>query len=779
MIELPEQCAPSPVNNGPEALPLAVDEADKIREIERLLPVDYRPRTRYVHGQQAMAAMDGSHDPLAAVGARPIYWNRLALSASPYLQQHAHNPVDWRPWGQQAFDVAREHKRPILLSIGYSTCHWCHVMEHESFEDLQIAALINRRYVAIKVDREERPDIDAAYMAALQAMTGSGGWPMTLWLVPGDRGVQGWPVHAATYLPPRQGVRSYAGANFEETLHAVAELYAADPERLVHHGLHVAQILKSRKSLPPSSPRPSVALLDRVVDEVAETYDEVFGGRSMAPKFPSQVPIPVLLRVWAGHGADSSDGNLQRSLHTWRAMARGGLFDHVGGGWHRYCVDARWFAPHFEKMLYDQALLISAGTELWQASGEPEIATTLERAIAWMQTELAHPQGAWYSATDADSEGHEGRYFLWTIKELCEVLGRERGLRLADIYGCTDRGNFEGSNILHLRQSWPEIAARLQEPLALLSIEIIQDLGKLYAARRLRPPPQRDDKIQASWTALAAWALARAGSALNRGDWLESAAKAMEFVRDTMVIDGQLRHTWQGGQLGELGFVEDYAFSVEACLELLQATGQAIWLRQAIAWQDQLDRDFADGEGAWHRRAPLDDGLWLQPPPDHDGAEPSGSSVALRNLFRLASLTGAPRFAQRAQAGLQAFAPLLQAQPAMLTQMLLAVSAADSGAPTLLLALAGSQRQSAENQLMLQVIRRTYAPELTVLTVTAAQQAELGELVPWANQGGALDGKATAYLCQHGACQLPLTDPDLLEEALKQARLWSSGYTRA
>jgi uncharacterized protein YyaL (SSP411 family) len=721
------------------------------------LPADYAPRTRHVNGTELPHEGEHAH-PLAPQGSRPNYANQLLLSASPYLRQHAHNPVDWRPWGQAALQEAKALNRPVFLSVGYATCHWCHVMEHESFEDLQIAERMNSRYVPVKVDREERPDVDSAYMAAVQAMTGQGGWPMSVWLWPvaadpdqrevqqgEDKGaLEGLPYFAGTYFPPHDGHRGMR-RGFFNILEQLADACARDLPRVLDGGEQVADAIRRHLlGTPPGTQLPELAAIDAVASEVAMSYDAIHGGRNWAPKFPSSMPIRLLLRHAQRSGETRSR---DMALHTLRRMAMGGIRDHVGGGWHRYSTDGRWFAPHFEKMLYDQGLIGLALADAVQVAPEPLLTDALAETLDGMLRSLRNADGAFCAATDADSEGAEGRYFIWTIAELRETLGADDGDWLAQLIGATAAGTFEGSNIIHLQRlptesEWPRLKSARE---------------RLRTRQVLREAPLRDDKVLTAWNGLGISALARGYAVLGEARWLEAATTAMQYLLANLVRDGRLLRSRLGTEAMIPAFLDDHAALVQALLDLFAATQDLTWLRHALHWQAEQDRLFLSPDGRGYLATAADvETVVARARPDHDGAEPCGNSLAAHNLVRLAGLTGHPHWRQAAEQQLQAFEPLLVSRPGSLAEFLLALDAHASQRQIVLIAPAGEGL--APLQPFLAAVRTRWLPDVAVIAVNEGDISGLLEILPILEGRIAMQNVATAYVCRDSACELPTTD---------------------
>lgn len=748
----------------PGSLPYSPETQAAISSALAALPAEHAPRTRHWGGRDQGEAQG----PDAPAGSEPNYTNRLICSASPYLRQHAHNPVDWRPWGPEALEEARAAGRPVFLSIGYATCHWCHVMERESFEDLGIAEVLNRLYIPVKVDREERPDVDAVYMAAVQAMTGQGGWPMSVWLLPeAEAGsTRALPFFAGTYFPPHGGQRG-SRYGFAELVEQLAEVFQRDPQRVQQQGLQLAHAVRSHLDADLGGGAVGTEATDSVARDVAAGFDGASGGRRIAPKFPSHVPIRLLLRHALRTGSPES---LNMAHFTLSRMAAGGIYDHVGGGFHRYSTDARWFAPHFEKMLYDQALITLAALDLLQATGDAHVARTVRETLDYLLRDMQDAEGAFYSATDADSEGHEGLYFLWTTEQLREVLGSEEAGLVARVLGATERGNFEGSNILHRVLGDGERPDA--DPVRDERLRRALDLLRLHRAQRVAP--LRDDKILTAWNGMAVSALARAGWLLQEPRYVEAASGAADRIL-TRHRRGRrlLRASCDGVRSGD-GFLEDHAFLIAGLLDLHEATGAMRWLQAAVDLQAVQDDLFSDERGGYFAVAADAQTLIARARPAEDGAEPCGNSVSALNLVRLGALTGQERHTDRACALLEAFSGRLRDAPSALPEMLLAVEAlAWPLAEVVLVWPAGSSVETLEP--LEQVLRSVWQPHRVVLRAQEGEGvAALAQLAPQVAHKVALRGQATAYVCRHGSCQSPTTEPAELARQLsaRPASVW-------
>ena len=745
---------------------------ERIKTAVSALPKDFRPRTRHYDDAEHKSA-ERHPDPYGPPGSKPNFTNRLILETSPYLRQHAHNPVNWRPWGKAAFAEARKLGRPIFLSIGYSTCHWCHVMEHESFEDLEIAELMNTRYVPIKVDREERPDVDAIYMAAVHAMHGSGGWPMSVWIDPGagesGQDLHGLPFFAGTYFPPRAGGRGRR-RGFIDLARELADNYSKDRASIRSKGQGIAnQIRKSMQSRWQGA-MVQITATDQLANILRSSFDPVHGGTQRAPKFPSNIPHRVLFR----HALRTAAKDTSHIAHfTLQKMSRGGIYDHVGGGFARYSTDARWLVPHFEKMLYDQALIGNGLLDGFVATGDRFLAVTLRETLDYLLREMRHAgadgrPGPFYSATDADSEGEEGKFFVWSLRQLAEVLGEADAKLVADVYDVTERGNFEHSNILNLQLSWTELGKRHTQAPEALRLRLRGLLNKLYDKRKSRIPPLRDDKILASWNGLLIGTLASAGFVLAEPRYVQAAREAADYLLTTMrTADGRLLRTAFADRARFVAYLDDYAFVISGLLDLFEATGEARWLSAALELQARLDELYADKtRGAYFATAADAENLLAREKPDYDGAEPSGNSVAAHNLVRLWALTGDATWRGKALSCIGAFANRVNRWPMAMSEMLIAVEMFH-WPPREVVIVRPSGSLPAVAEPMLAVLRSVFMPHKVVLQVQeGAQLAEVAKLAPIVREKVARGGKVTAYVCTDGVCKLPTTDPAKLKAQL-------------
>jgi uncharacterized protein YyaL (SSP411 family) len=658
--------------------------------------------------------------------------NRLAEETSPYLRQHADNPVDWFPWGEEALERARAEDRPLLVSIGYSACHWCHVMAHESFENPAVAALMNERFVCVKVDREERPDVDAVCMEACQTMTGQGGWPLNCFLTPDQV-----PFFAGTYFPPenRPGMPSWT-----TIVEAVGQAWSERRTEVLEQGRRLAASLGGISNLPGDDAAISPAALDDAVEGLRASYDARNGGFGGAPKFPQASLIEFLL----------ARGEHEMSLGTLRAMARGGIYDQVGGGFARYAVDATWTVPHFEKMLYDNALLVPAYLHGWQVSGDPLLRRVCEETLEWALREMRGAEGGFFSALDADSEGVEGRYYVWTEPQLREALGSEALAEPAiAFFGVTDRGNFEGTNVLE---------GRGEEPASLPEIQ-----ARLYEARERRVRPGTDDKRLCSWNALMISALAEAGAVLGRADWIEAAVSCAEFIEREMRAGGDghgpLLRTYKDGRAHIDAYLEDYAYLLEALLTLYEAGGQARWFVRARELADELIERFVDRERGGFLTTAADGGSGFARRKDLDDSPiPSGNSAAAFGLLRLARLSGESRYEQQALGVLRVVAPIVARHPLGFGHSLRALDFELARVHEVAVVGSGPDAEA-----LLEVVRGSYRPHL-VLAGGPGDETE--SAVPLLRDRPLVDDRAAAYVCEGFACRAPVTEPGQLASAL-------------
>jgi uncharacterized protein YyaL (SSP411 family) len=680
--------------------------------------------------------------------------NRLAAEKSPYLLQHADNPVDWLPWGEEAFARARDLDRPIFLSVGYSTCHWCHVMEHESFEDAEVAALMNRAFVCIKVDREERPDVDHVYMTACQMMTGSGGWPLTILMTPDRK-----PFFAGTYIP-RGTMLAF--------IPRVEAAWKDDRDALVRDAGRVAGALEAAMTHARGD-EVGLDAIRRGFTELAARYDSTYGGFGGRPKFPTPHNLLFLLRYWKRTGDTTALDMVERTLER---MRRGGICDQVGFGFHRYSTDAQWFVPHFEKMLYDQALLLLAYTEAFQATGRPLFRQTALEIAEYVARDLSAREGGFTSAEDADSEGEEGKFYVWTMDQLRETLGDDAAFA-AEYFGADPAGNFReeatghrsGGNILFVTRP-PEEAARaagVGEAELARRVERVRE--RLLGARARRVRPHLDDKVLTDWNGLMIAALARSGRVLDRADHMERAVRAAEFIEAKLATGrGGLLHRYRDGEAAIEGMLDDYAFYAWGTIELYEATFDERWLERAISTtRAMMERFGEDPPAGFFLTAAGAESLLVRPREVYDGATPSGNSVAMLNLARLARLTGDMGFDAAARAVGRGFAGQVSSAPAAHTHLL---AAADFLlGPSLEVVVAGA-RGAADVRALKRVVDGEYAPNMVMLFRPDDDASRIAAVAPFVRDQRSLDGRATAYVCRNFACERPTTDADAVRALL-------------
>ncbi|MPZ70161.1 MAG: DUF255 domain-containing protein [Actinobacteria bacterium] len=666
--------------------------------------------------------------------------NRLAGETSPYLLQHKDNPVDWYPWGDEAFSKARDEDKPVLLSIGYAACHWCHVMEHESFEDAETARLMNDGFVSIKVDREERPDIDGIYMSAVQAMTGGGGWPMTMFLTP-----DGDPFFGGTYFPP---VDRHGMPSFKKLLTAISDAWRERRDEVHEQGQKLTAHIKEQSALGFGAGEIEAGIVEGAIAALKASFDPTYGGFGGAPKFPQAMVIDVLLAAGGRGNTDAA----QMATTTLDGMAAGGMFDQLAGGFARYSVDPYWLIPHFEKMLYDNAQLLRTYARSWQNTGNARHRKVAEMTARWLLTEMRDPAGGFWSSLDADSEGEEGRFYAFTLDEVRDATGDDFG-HAVEALGFTEAGNFEGKSV-------PVHAAVIERN----AEERVR--GALLAVRNTRVRPGTDSKVLAGWNGLTAAALAEAGVALKEPTWIAAAAEAMDFVLTTMRVDGRLMRSYRETDAGEklvkhLGYAEDYAFVLEACLALFEATGSASWLESARWAADEAIRLFASDDTFFTTGTDAPD-LITRPKELVDNAVPSANSVLALGLQKIALVTGKNDYEDVALAAMRPLADAAGRSPTGFGTLLGAIDFYTSD-PDEIVILGPSAEP------LLDVVRERYRPNKILIAPDDA--ADLEGVTPLVEGRGPVEGKAAAYVCHRGVCLLPVTDPEALREQLKSDRL--------
>ncbi|MFK5925451.1 MAG: thioredoxin domain-containing protein [Desulfuromusa sp.] len=687
--------------------------------------------------------------------------NRLIHEQSPYLLQHAHNPVDWFPWGDEAFTKAHAEGKLIFLSIGYSTCHWCHVMEAESFTDKEVAALLKQNYVAIKVDREERPDIDQFYMQVGIELSGSGGWPLTIIMTPDKI-----PIFAGTYFGKE---RSYNRPGLMEILPQVAAAWQKDPQRLLQGGKVVLSTLQQRQNSSTQTKDLTVAQLKQAETALRQSFDAAQGGFSEAPKFPRPHILSFLLQRYY---RTADPVLLQMVEKTLQAMRAGGIYDQIGFGFHRYSTDAEWLVPHFEKMLYDQAGLARVYLEAFQLTGKVEYKATAKEIFSYILRRLRDPDGGFYTAEDADSNGVEGQFYVWQEQELTDLLGKKRGERFAQIYNVLPTGNFSayipgepaGTNILHRKKSISDWARALQLPLPELQQQLEEDRIRLFSAREQRIHPFRDDKVISAWNGQMISALALGARALSDPQLLAAAEQATSFIFLQMQTEeGRLLRRWRGGQAAINAFASDYAFLARGMLDLYRSSLNPVYLQKALQLAEQLALHFTDQQGRLFETT-AESELPMRTNELYDGALPSAGSVTVEVYARLYLLTGNKLWSQRADALMKSSAAQINRYPAGYTQFLLGASLLLE--PTRELVIVGLSH-SPDTAALLAEVQPEFMPETTLLLRPTESPGAIDKLVPFIEGMTSVNHQATAYLCQDFACQRPQTKPEVLRKLLQ------------
>jgi len=715
--------------------------------------------------------------------ARPDHTNRLAHQKSPYLLQHAHNPVDWYPWGEEAFAKARRENKPIFLSIGYSTCHWCHVMAHESFENEEVAAIMNREFVNIKVDREERPDVDRVYMTFVQATTGGGGWPMSVWLTPDLK-----PFVGGTYFPPED---RYGQPGFKKVLERIATAWKENHDKIVEQGSKIVEALRESQSGGKPESKIDSTVLDAAYRQLDRSYDPKEGGFGNAPKFPRPVTLNFLTRSYARDPkSDSAKHALEMALFTLRKMAAGGMHDHIGGGFHRYSVDRYWHVPHFEKMLYDQAQLAVAYLDAFQITGDRQFESVARDILDYVARDMTSKEGGFFSAEDADSPvvagigdpGHgktaEGAFYVWTQKEIDDALGDA-----AEIfnfhYGVQAHGNapegsdphdeFRGKNILIQRHMLAETAQRFKKSEEEIAKSLAESRQKLFAIRVKRPRPHLDDKVIAAWNGLMISAYARAAQVLDDPRYLEIAVRATRFLRSNLHDPPRkiLYRNYRQGRSDIEGFADDYAFVVQALLDLYEASFDVEWLKFARELQETQDRLFFDDKNAgYFSTSGKDQTVFLRMKDDNDGAEPAASSVAALNLLRLSQIMNQEQLTQRARQTIDAFATTLSHFPPAMPQMLVALDYSLSKPRQIVIA---GKKDAPETEALLNEVHRHFLPKAILLLADGGEgQNYLGGKNEAIRAMTPIDGKPAAYVCENFTCKAPVTDVKALSNLLSR-----------
>jgi uncharacterized protein YyaL (SSP411 family) len=674
--------------------------------------------------------------------------NRLIDETSPYLLQHAHNPVDWYPWGEQALTRAKNEDKPILLSIGYAACHWCHVMERESFENDATAALMNEHFVCIKVDREERPDLDEIYMAATVAQSGSGGWPMTVFLTPAQQ-----PFFAGTYFPP---LDNYGRPGFPRVLQELARLWRTERSTLLQHASELMlQVAAHAQGMTPRA-LPEQALW-RAIEQLSDDFDPQHGGFGRAPKFP---PCPALRLLLEHHTTSHDIPALHMVTVTLDAMKNGGIYDHVGGGFARYSTDREWLVPHFEKMLYDNAQLARIYTEAWQVTRNPEYQRVALETLSYLRREMQHETGGYFSATDADSEGVEGKFFVFRPEEIRSILGEQAAKAFCAYYDVSEQGNWEGVSILRTPKSLAEVANSLGLAAQQLADQLAGGKARVYEARSKRVPPLLDDKIITAWNGLAIGSMVEGYRVFRDAQCLSSALRAADFIEGTLRrADGGLFRTARQGKAHLSGYLEDYAFVADAWIDLYEATGQRRWLDRALDLAQRMLREFVGDNGGFVTTASTHEALIVRFAEGHDGAIPNANAIAARALIRLSHHFGDSTLRDAALKALQAYGQGVARMPRAFTTTLSAASWLD--APPIEITLVSNSTDPGLESLLAS-LADVHLPRRVVTLLTSEDVRDL----PLVQGKVAIDGRATAYLCRNQVCEAPIIDVALLRERL-------------
>ena len=681
-------------------------------------------------------------------------YNRLVHEKSPYLLQHARNPVEWYPWGAEAFERAKKEDKPVFLSIGYSTCHWCHVMAHESFEDEAVARLMNGVFVNVKVDREERPDIDGVYMSVCQMMTGSGGWPLTIIMTPDKK-----PFFAGTYFPKESRM---GRIGMVELVPGIRKIWTSRRDEVLSSAEQVMATLRQIASDSAAGAEPDLATLRKGYENLALRFDPASGGFGRAPKFPSPHNLFFLLRYWRRTGEPKALEMVEKTL---RSMRRGGIYDHIGFGFHRYSTDALWKIPHFEKMLYDQATLSLACLEAFQATGKGQYASTAEEIFTYVLRDMASPGGGFYSAEDADSEGGEGKFYLWTLDEVQACLPKEASDLLIPMYGFQREGNFleessgrrTGENIFHQEKTLEDLARLTGRPVEDLARDYEHARGTLFDLRRKRVHPHKDDKILTDWNGLMIAALARGGQVLGNPEYAEAARGAADFILQAMRdARGCLMHSHREGQTSVPAVLDDYAFLTWGLIELYEAVFDPAYLRAAIGLNEHLLEHFWDEKGGFYFTSDDGEEILVRQKEVYDGAIPSGNSVAMLNLLRLSRITANPSLQDRAVELARAFSKNIEQMPAAYSQLLVAVDFLQG--PSHEIVIAGDPAAE-DTRGMLGALRRAFLPNRVLLFRPAgAESPGIDGITGFTESMKSRGGRATAYVCTNFSCKSPTTD---------------------
>ncbi len=724
---------------------------DRIKYLGRYMVILFLCNLSLSCAKETEKTMDNKADQTV----KPKFTNRLAKEQSPYLLQHQHNPVDWYPWGDEAFEKAKKEDKPIFLSIGYSTCHWCHVMEHESFEDEEVGVLMNEVFVSIKVDREERPDIDNIYMAACHAFGQRGGWPLTILMTPDKK-----PFFAGTYYPKKSML---------QLIPQIQDAWKNNRDQILKSADGVTDHLQ-KQILVSSDKELNKSVLDTAFAQLAGRFDTANGGFGRAPKFPTPHNLLFLLRQWH---STKDESTLHMVTKTLDEIALGGIHDHVGFGFHRYSTDHRWFLPHFEKMLYDQAMLAMAYLEAYQATGNKNYAQTAEKIFTYVLRDMTSTEGGFYSAEDADSEGEEGKFYLWDRQELIKVLGEKEGELFAKVYNATPDGNYfeeatghrTGTNHFYLEDAIDEIAQQLEMD----ANELIQRLEgsrkKLFDVREKRIHPYKDDKILTDWNGLMIAAFAKGAEILNNATYAQAAQKAAQFIEKKLTKDGELLHRYRQGQAGIVANLDDYAFMIWGLLNLYEADFNVVHLERAIQLQDIMMKKFWDTEhGGFFFTVDNNPDLIVRQKDVYDGAIPSGNSVSMLNLYRLSRITGKTEYEENAQKIGKAFYNQVAPNGSQYSMMMCGL--AFGVGPSYEIVISGDPSKE-DTKAMIAALREKYIPHKVIILRNHEASPAISQLATYTENQVMIDNKATAYVCQNFTCSAPTTDVKKMMELIK------------
>lgn len=685
--------------------------------------------------------------------------NHLIHETSPYLLQHAHNPVNWHSWGEVAFEKAKKENKPILLSIGYSTCHWCHVMEHESFEDEEIAKVMNDNYICIKVDREQRPDVDSIYMSVVQGMTGHGGWPMTVWLTP-DR----TPYYGGTYFPARDGDRG-GHPGFLQLIQKLSDLYRQHPVEISKRAQEISQDIAKHIEHDQSGGVPDKKAFDVCFNQFDHNYDSRYGGFGFAPKFPRPSTLQFLMHYSV---RSKNKRAMDMALGTLEGMLKGGIYDQIGGGFHRYSVDTYWLVPHFEKMLYDQSQIVLSLLDAYQINKKEEFKRVTIETLDYVRREMTDPKGGFYSATDADSEGEEGKFFVWSPEEIAQHLNAEMKSLFCEYYGVTLEGNFEGKNILFIQESLSGFAKRkgLDEQKTQQDFEKAKKI--LYEARSQRVPPLTDDKIITSWNGLMIAAFARAALVLNIPEYTKTATKAADFILQNLWVGDELHRSARNGRIHSKAFLDDYTGLIHGLLELFETTGDPKWFDSAKKLQNQMIQNFWDSKGGFYSTSSKE--FFAREKPFYDGAEPSGNAVAAWNLLKFSTFLKDESYREYAKSIFQTFAKTIEQNPTHLPQMLVSLDYFYSEVPEIIMVDA----KDGAFESLLEIFRQVYLPNRVLIQGKfVSSSSKSWDQFPTLNEKTHVS-QSTAYVCKGYVCQAPSKDSQSFQKVINAVESFPS-----